>query len=351
MATYAQMQEQSTGIVLREIRPLRSDMLRQYKIALDKTRDDLAIVYARILSDVDPKDYYVTMQKFNRLQKLEKSIIKTYNEHAIKAGKDVERASRLAISNNYYRNQYSTTWFDPYPFTMIDPVAIEVSVYGTADVINRVKNTTRKARLTAQIPPSGKTLKKLLSDNKTKEVEKVLQTVTQGLIRGDSFKRMSGEVKDVFDESASNALRVMRTEGHRNLEAGQWNQWNDAKDLGVEGGRNILSAGDNKMRPQSAAMDGQSEDENGMFTYPGGIKAPYPGSSGVARFDINDRETTIVSIDGQEPELRRARNPVTGKNEVVSFKDFDKWTKENDLKKNKYGELVTNKKYVKKVKR
>jgi hypothetical protein len=87
-------------------------------------------------------------------------------------------------------------------------------------------------------------------------------------------------------------------------------------------------------------MDGQRVGVDEPFTYPNGVKAFTPGTTGIAKYDINDRETVIDIIDGESPKIRRGRNPITGENEVFSYKSFSSWAKENGLTKNKYGELL-----------
>jgi len=97
---------------------------------------------------------------------------------------------------------------------------------------------------------------------------------------------------------------------------------------------------DDRTRPQSAQVDGQLEDENGQFTYPGGVKVTVPGNSGVPAWDINDRERTIDVVEGFEPESRRARDPVTGENEVIGFDRFEAWAESKGLRQNRYGQYV-----------
>jgi hypothetical protein len=47
-----------------------------------------------------------------------------------------------------------------------------------------------------------------------------------------------------------------------------------------------------------------------------------------------------MQVDGIQPTARRARNPVDGKNEIISWESFEDWRKENGLQYNKRGILV-----------
>ena len=93
----------------------------------------------------------------------------------------------------------------------------------------------------------------------------------------------------------------------------------------------LCSAIHMRTRQQSASMDGQLADVNDEFHYPNGAVSKFPGGSGVAAYDINERCNTISIIPGQSPLLRRGKNPVTGETEVMSYKDFPEWADENDL--------------------
>jgi len=96
-----------------------------------------------------------------------------------------------------------------------------------------------------------------------------------------------------------------------------------------------------RTRPQSAQVDGRMENDDGFFKYPGGALVKIPGNSGVPGWDINDRESVINIIDGVPPTTRRARDPVTGETDIISFRSFDEWAKENGLTRNRYGQLLS----------
>jgi hypothetical protein len=102
----------------------------------------------------------------------------------------------------------------------------------------------------------------------------------------------------------------------------------------------VVAVLDDRTRPQSAQVDGEYENEDGFFEYPGGVLVRVPGNSGVAAWDINDREVVVDEVEGLEPETRRVRNPETGRNEVISWRNFRTWAQENGLKRNAYGQYL-----------
>jgi SPP1 gp7 family putative phage head morphogenesis protein len=339
MASFAGFQEDGQNITYKEISVKEKQIIREYKIALNDTRTSISSFYAKNLSGVKPENYYIEAIKFDRLDKLNKEIAEIYKIHTNNAGRYTSQSSSIAMANNYYRQQYAINWLDPYSFTILAKPLIRISVFSDESTLRAMKASVREfAQLL--VSKSGKPLLRTLSDNRRSEITKINQTVNNGLLRGQSFKQISKDVTKKFNESANSAIRVVRTEGNRTLNSGQWTQWQEAKRKGVNGDRMLIATLDSRTRAQSAQMDGQIENENGMFVYPGGIEAPYPVSTGIAKFDVNDRERVITIIDGKTPAARTGRNPVTGKNETFEWKSFNQWAKDNNITKNKFGQMV-----------
>jgi len=195
-------------------------------------------------------------------------------------------------------------------------------------------------------------LLELLKQNQVKELAKISNTITQGLLQGKGYIKLVEDLKNIIGVTAikngeitasgakANAMRIIRTESNRTMNAGHYANSKYLDSVGVKVVRRIVSVLDNATRGQSARMDGQEVGVDEPFKYPGGVTAMYPGNTGVAKYDINDRERTINIIEGNEPEIRTGRNPVTGRSETFSYQDFDSWRKENGLIKNKYGEIL-----------
>jgi hypothetical protein len=126
---------------------------------------------------------------------------------------------------------------------------------------------------------------------------------------------------------------------------------------GVEVIREIRSVRDDRTRPQSIEVDGLRENENGVFIYPDGMPVDIPGNSGVAAWDINDREQVLDIIPGLEPDSERVRRPgtatraqavrlrdeglpVPGDTYVTGWSNFNTWADFHRLERNRYGELI-----------
>ncbi len=177
--------------------------------------------------------------------------------------------------------------------------------------------------------------------NRRRTIDKLKTELTQGMIQGKSFQQTSKAVADVMNNSISNAQRIVRTESMRAMNAGSFANYNAALSVGADLYRQILATLDTRTRQQSQEVDGRTDkDHPGYFLYPGGVKVAYPGNSGVAGWDINDRERSINVVPGHEPNSRRGRNPVTERNEIMTFRDFPAWARENGLRKSASGKYV-----------
>ncbi len=341
--TFEELQKYGQDQIDRAVQANIKTITAEYTAVYKSINDQLKTFYATNLVGLDKSQYYIEMVKFNRLLSLQASIAEEYNKVATKAGVITKQTSELAMANNFYWQQYATNWLSPYSFTVLNEKIIEYSVTGRADLIASInasiKNPQLKRDLAAIAPGSGKTLKELIVSNRDQQVGKIFSTITQGLIRGSSITNMSKEIKTVESISKYAAERIARTEAHRNASAGGFLQWQSAKAKGVEGVRVILSTKDTRTRPQSAQVDGRRDEGEG-FLYPDGKRYLVPGNTGNPSWDINDRERVLYEIDGELPTVERARNPVTGQNEVIKATSFDEWATSHGLSYNKSGKLV-----------
>jgi len=346
-------QNQGSELVQGQIDDLSRQVLEQYQKAFEDISSDLKTVYAELLSGVKPEDYYNTMMKFNRLSKLQSEIKQMYYNYANKAGLIIENISFVGFSNSYYLAQYQASWLSSFSVGILPYELAEFSIYGMDKSWKAITKSIQEIYGDVSLyKAQSSTLLELLTKNKNQELLQISNTITQGLLQGKGYIKLVEDIKNVIGITAikngeitasgakANAMRIIRTESNRTMNAGHFASSKYLDSIGVEVKRRIVSVLDNRTRGQSARMDGQTVGVDEPFKYPGGVTAMYPGNTGVKKYDINDRETTIDIIDGNEPELRRGRNPVTGENEVFSYKDFDSWRKGNKLIKNKYGEIL-----------
>lgn len=348
MATFNEFQLQGDNLTSRETKKIWREIADTYDTARKEINKELTAVYAKFLTGVKPENYRTELIKINRLDALLKNTTDEYVKAANKAGRLQVNASRVSIVNNLYRQEYALNFGMGIDiFTAIPNDVVKIAVAGTEKAWEAITPKRKTAlekvwgSLTNYQPKYG-TLQDVLVENRSRDVAKMKQIINQGLIQGKGLKSVASDINKTFGITINNAERIYRTETHRNRALGDWANWNQAQAEGLNVWREIVSTLDNRTRQQSAYVDGKIDKDGSGFLYPDENKYLTPGSTGVAKYDINDRERVIQIIPGLEgDEKRRGRDPVTGENEVFSYRNFDTWAKENDLKRNIYGELLT----------
>ncbi len=356
MATFQAGQELAISLTEKEMKSLWPIVLQSYRDAYKSIDDDIAKVYAKYLSTTDKQDYYNIMIQYNRLETLQKEIAIQYTAASKKAGVAIAKSSQVAISNSFYREQFTLSWFSPggeISFSVLNPKIIEASVFGTADLWKQIQTDAIKkiyGNPAQYFPPEG-SLTSLLAKNRKAEILKIQQSITTGLIRGASYTTMRNEVADVigrelvkdgtraFSGAKAMASRIVRTEGTRNLNAGFSASLHDAEDQGLDIQKQWVATLDATTRHSHASADGQRVGMEEDFKV-NGSSGPFPGQLSEVGQNVNCRCSHIGIVDGEAPTGRRGRNPVTGESEVFSYKDFNQWADDHNMKRNKAGALV-----------
>ena len=351
--SWKSFQEDAFDLTQEEIKSLSRKILNNYRQAIKSIEIQLKEVYAK-LSGISPENYYNEMIKRDRLVNLLKQIRLEYAKFSNKSGKEIKKILSLSFSNAYYRKLYAASWLtEKNVFGLLPRQLNELTVLGTNEawknITESIKN--RFGNMNNYLPQKG-TLVSLLKNNANKEIDKIQSAIVSSLQHGESYTSVINKIKDAIGRefkdgkklkitgAKSSALRIIRTETNRTMNAASYAASKNLENRNMEVKRRLIAVLDNRTRRQSARMDGQTVGVDEPFRYPGGVTAIFPGTTGVAKYDINDRETVIDIIDGIEPQARIGRNPETGLNEYFSYKDFDKWADGHGLTKNIYGEYV-----------
>lgn len=348
---WAEFQYAAYTLTEDEVKAMSRKVMQTYRDAIKSLSDQLQAVYAT-LAGVDPKEYYNTMIKYDRLKNLLASVRAEYIAYSKTAQRYIEASSYISFSNVYYRKLYAAAWTgQEITVGIIPPKLAELAIYG----IEKQKDNLRqyiidKYGSPGNYQPKAGTFLSFIKANRINEINKIESAITQGLLQGKTYPEMVKSLKKVIGQelvkngkvnitgAKYNALRIIRTESNRTMNAGSYAATKYLDSQGIEVKRMMVSTLDTRTRAQSASIDGQTVGVDEPFKYPNGATAMYPGTTGNPAYDINDRETVIDIIPGLEPVARIGRNPVTGENEVLSMKDFSTWAKDNGLKKNVYGE-------------
>ena len=213
------------------------------------------------------------------------------------------------INDSYYKAIYDTqigTGYD-FSFNMLDN-----------NLLNSVLNENW----------SGKHYSKRIWGNTDILANSLSELLGGALLSGQSIEKTSKQIRDRFDVSKYYAERLIRTEtNHFNNEA-------DAmayEEMGIDKYVFVATL-DNRTSPMCQDMDGQ------IFNYKDretGVNYP--------PLHPNCRSKTRGYL-GEEAEKnlqRRARNPITGKTELVDNISYKEWIKENTVNK-----LTSDEKYA-----
>jgi len=352
MPTFSKSTQQAITLTEAELKPHWNSAINAYRTAMANIDSELQKVYAKYLSNQDPKDYYNIMIQYDRLTKLQKAIGAEYTAAAIKSGAETAVSSQLAMTNTFYRNQYNLTWVQPeaMSFVFIDPDFVIASVTGTEASWKAIRDKDKYGNPQQYLRPSG-TLSEMLRKNRDTDLRRLNETITAGLRQGKSYSAMVSDVRDIIGRervkdgvrqltgSKYNAMRILRTEGTRTLNNGFLASLNDAQMQGVDVQKVWDATLDMKTRSSHASADGKEPDEDGNFHVNGAV-GPSPGNLSRAGENINCRCSLGTKIPGVDDGLRIGINPATGEREVISYVKFDDWAKDNGLKRNKGGVLV-----------
>lgn len=339
--TFEQLQETGYKLTRKERAAVTRQMVVEYKEAIKKIDKQLKAAYLK-LSDIPKEEYYNYMSRFNRLRRLLISTVEEYKTLVKKSGLLLKQSSELAFNNQFYRAMFQYSWAEDVSqvFAFVDDRLLETVVYGNPKAWSKLQKIYGDRK--DYLPQAGTLLDTLIAKRAPETIERLQRAIRQSLIAGEGYQKTARTLRDIMTTDLNKALRIARSEGHRNMCIAHLAASEDAKAQGLNIRRKIIATLDDRTRPQSAQVDGLLENKDGYFVYPGGRLVRTPGNSGVPGWDINDREIPVSVVDGLPPTVRRARNPVTGETDIISYKDFPEWAKENGLKKNRYGQLLPN---------
>ena len=330
--TYQQMQTAKSKTIDSILMSIESEIKKTYRFGRDSITSLVGDNYLKYLVGVDGADYYKTLNLYNRLKDMEKEIKGVYIQIGKDTRKTVTKGMYTTFDESYLMDRYTTAFFSDsigsnIKYSAPNPILREVAVTGDATRLTAIRDKRLRKIAEGMIPPSGDTLTGILVHNMNNELAKTVRVIKQGLIKGRSYTEQAQALKKTFDGNAYNALRVVRTEGNRLANAGTYLNSEDLKVEGVRVRRQWVATLDGRTRDSHQALDGQYEDDNGLF-HIHGLSARYPGDFGDPAEDISCRCTTIDVVQGLEPTLRRGVNPVTGKSDSASYRDYGKWKKQ-----------------------
>lgn len=338
---------QNEGYLLTEAerQAIESAIVAQYDVALKNINDKLGSMISKAReAGVSPKDQYNWAIQYNRLESLKDQIYDEYKKLGVAVQRLQIEAFDLSFSNQYYRASFQQDWADTLTFSPLDPNLVRYAMTGELEAWKAIKTAIGAAD---NYTPVAGTLKALIAANQEKAIRDIWAQVNAGLINGEGItaiaKRVQNIVGGVYDGKVYGdlykALRIAHTEGHRAQNMAELARGYEAREQGLDVEKMWDATLDNAVRPEHAALDGKRVPIDGTWNM-AGYEVSHPGDPSLPpSLSINCRCHSVTVTKEYEPTARRGRDPVTGQNEVFSYKNFEEWAKEKGLKKNKYGKL------------
>jgi hypothetical protein len=153
-----------------------------------------------------------------------------------------------------------------------------------------------------QNPISGLSLNERLAVRRYETITTIRQEMTRGLVRGDRYRDIAGRLQTALEIDAGKANRIVRTEGHRCMEAGK----KASLDVAAKGGVSLLKwwkdsddervrSGHRHMGRKYGKENAIPYDEDFVNDLTGGV-GPHPGALGTAEDDINCRCIMVIEV-------------------------------------------------------
>ena len=341
--TFAEFQRLGYVLTEKDMLPYERQIIANYQAAYRDIAARLQKQYLKVLSGVAPENYYNEMLKYNRLNIMLDQITADYYKYASDSGKATIKALKIGFTDNYYRQQFTTSWGAvAAKYTVLPPSLIELATLGTDKSFKAVKDSVVKTfGEKPQYMPQVGSLSALISENAQKEVDAIRRYIVTGLRNGIGYQKTARSVRDTvgyfYEQNGkrkvkgamASAIRIVRTEGNRVLNAASYANAMQLDSQGEEVYKQWMATLDGNTRDRHGSLGGQKRDVDKAFDS-GGNSAMYPGDFGIASMDCNCRCTVNTIVPGLEPDIRMGRNPVTGRNEVFEYKSYDQWRADNE---------------------
>jgi len=252
-------------------------LIREYKLFLKEIQGLIGDLFTKIENPT-----YADVIKFNRLTNLEKNIHDEIQRLTNESVRITRNSIKDLFSQNYYYTGYAMESVGvKLGFGVLNPKVIEAAILNPVD---RIKWSER------------------LRVNQALFERQIKESLTQGLIQGKGYYKIARDVKDRAEIGGGKVLRILRTEGHRAQNMGRLQGYekgkNAAERLGLLATRVWVSVIDDRTRPDHVEMNGQGENQDGLFVFPNGGSAEAPGLSGIPEEDINCRCVAKIEMLG-----------------------------------------------------
>lgn len=272
------------------------ELIRAYQVALKELRSKIATIYEKYDGN------WVEMQKYNRLDKLEKEIGREISKLTGKTAQTLNKSQRDVYTEAYYLTGY----------------ILSNEVNADLGYVALNTDTVKKA---IENPLDRVGFLQRNRDNQHLLTRQLREQLAQGFIQGESYRSVAKRVKERMDVGASKALTIARTENHRVRTQAQLDSIAEGEKAGITLKKQWVATIDGNTRDRHGDLDGIQVDPSDEFKIDG-YAGEGPGLFGDPEMDINCRCTLIEIVAGFKPNTRRVRG--VGITEYKTFNEYKK---------------------------
>lgn len=170
----------------------------------------------------------------------------------------------------------------------------------------------------------------------TKALKKQIKAqISRGISNGSAYSEIARNINGKMDIGYNNAVRIVRTEGHRIQSSSALDAMHAAKEKGADVVKQWDSTLDGKTRESHRRLDGQLRELDEPFETDG-KKASAPGHFGSPKEDCNCRCALLQrarwALDDEELKTLQERAEYFGLDKTSDFEDFrEKYLKAVDI--------------------
>lgn len=250
--------------------------IAEYMTTLQDIHSLLEAQYLRY--EEDGKLTFEVMTQHNRLKKFEQGMI----DHLVGLNKKAGSMLIKHLKNLYTEGYYTSAW-------ILETETLTKLAFSSVP-IEMLENAI-------QHNFTGLTLNERLQAQRNDVILKLRQVVTSGLHEGQTYRTMARAIKDQMEISATKAIRIVRTEGHRLQESSKHASTEHAHTNGVRMNKTWNSMGDERVRDAHQDLNRKTIPIDQEFTSKAGGKGKGPGMMNKAADDINDRCFLTYSVE------------------------------------------------------
>ena len=249
--------------MLRELRRLISDYFAEY-------------------ADADDRLTLQEMMKYDRLEKLNRKVAKLTREQYTPIAREIRKGLRSSL----------TTAFDSTKEAVGEAAGRTIRGVLKDETINEILQT----------PHSGLKLNRRLQRRRADVIDRIQETLTQGMRDGERYRSMATRLKTELEDDMVKAQRIIRTEGHRVQEEGKRKSLEHASNQGVKMVKWWKNSGDERVRDKHEHMGEKYSQDNAIpfeddfINDISGGRGPAPGQLGTPEDDINCRCVAIYEV-------------------------------------------------------